>query len=235
MKSVHSMILWTATAFLLVCGFSSAAAQESTGGRGAPAAAANYPKDVDPQSQFRLPLLKRDDLDDYGKKVFDSLAAPNATVIRGPNSIRMYSPKVAEVMSAANRYLRSEETGLGDRLLEVAILVATREANAQTEWTGHEPAALKAGVEQQIVDIIKYRKPVTGLGEKETAIIRLGREMLGSLKVSSETFADAQRLFGNKTLVDLVTLMANYSATGAMLRAFDMQLAPNQKPLLPIP
>ena len=90
-------------------------------------------------------------------------------------------------------------------------------------------------MEQQIVDIIKYRKPVTGLGEKETAIIHLGREMLGSLKVSSETFADAQRLFGNKTLVDLVTLMANYSATGAMLRAFDMQLAPNQKPLLPIP
>ena len=234
MIALHSTVLCVTMTLLLMHGFQSASAQESSGAKSSAPAAVKYPQDVDTQSRFRLPLRKREDLDDDGKKVYDFLAGPNAGIVRGPNAIRLYSPKVAEHMYIVNQYLRNE-TGLGGRLTELAILVATREANAQTEWTGHEPAALRAGLEQQIIDIIKYRKPIAGMGEKEAVIIRLGREMLSSPKVSSETFADAQRLFGKKGLVELVILMANYSATGAMLRAFDMQLGSDQKPLLPIP
>jgi 4-carboxymuconolactone decarboxylase len=94
---------------------------------------------------------------------------------------------------------------------------------------------LKAGVEPSVVDIIKFRKPITGLGEKETVIIKLGRELFGQKKVSSATFADALRLFGQHGIVDLVSLMAHYSATSALLNAFDMQLPEGQKPLLPQP
>ena len=74
-----------------------------------------------------------------------------------------------------------------------------------------------------------------GLGEKETIVIRLGREMLRDKKVTPETFAEGLRLFGKKGLVDLVSLTAHYSATAVLLNTFDVQLAPGTKPLLPLP
>jgi 4-carboxymuconolactone decarboxylase len=137
-------------------------------------------------------------------------------------------------MSDVNTYLRTG-TGLGDRLTEIAIMVTARAMDNQFEWTAHEIAGLKAGVEPAVIDLIKYREPVAGLGEKETIIIRFGRELFDRKKVSSATFAEALRLFGQRGLVDLTSLMGHYAATSAILTAFDMQLPEGQKPLLPLP
>jgi 4-carboxymuconolactone decarboxylase len=52
--------------------------------------------------------------------------------------------------------------------------------------------------------------------------------------VASTTFARSLRQFGGRALVDLVALMGNYAGTAALLTAFDMQLDPNQPPLLPL-
>jgi hypothetical protein len=41
--------------------------------------------------------------------------------------------------------------------------------------------------------------------------------------------------FGPERLINLVSLMGNYSGTAALLMTFDMQLSPGQKPLLPLP
>jgi 4-carboxymuconolactone decarboxylase len=202
-----------------------------------PAASAALPKDVYRDSWFRLPLPKREDMDDYGKQVFDMIVDPgrrSLVGLNGPAGIRMYDPRVAEMMNNANLYLR-RETGFGDRLTEIAILTTAREMDNQFEWSAHEPAGRRAGVEPAIIDVIRYRKPVAGLGEKETLIIGFGRELFGQKKVSSATFAEALRLFGSRGVVDLTSLMAFYSATSALLNAFDMQLPAGQKPQLPIP
>ena len=196
--------------------------------------AATLPKDIYPDSRNRLPLPKRDDMDDYGKKVFDELARINPGT--PPTPLRLYSPQLAKPLGEAHHYLKYG-TGLGDRITEIAVLVTAREMDNQYEWTQWEMHARMPGdpgfVEPAVIDIIKYRRPVTGLGEKETAIITLGREMFGQKKVSSATFANILRLFGRRGTVDLVELMALYSATAAELTAFDMQLQVGQKPLLP--
>jgi 4-carboxymuconolactone decarboxylase len=106
--------------------------------------------------------------------------------------------------------------------------------NNQFEWAAHEKAGRQAGVEPALIDIIKYRSPTTGLSEREAVIIRFGRELFGQKKVSSSTFAEALRLFGRRGIVDLTSLMAFYSATSALLTAFDMQLPEGQKPQLPV-
>jgi 4-carboxymuconolactone decarboxylase len=193
---------------------------------------APLPKDVYADSRNRLPLPKREDMDDYGKQVYDKLS-------KGPGftpPLRFYSPKLAESMSATHYYLKFG-TGLSDRLVEIAVLVTAREMANQYEWTQWESFGRKQGdprsVEPAIIDMIKYDKPVVGLGEKETAVIEYGRELFGQRKVSSETFAQVLRLFGRRGTVDLTELMAMYSATGVELDAFDQQLLVGQKPLLP--
>ncbi|MGH9785535.1 MAG: carboxymuconolactone decarboxylase family protein, partial [Terriglobia bacterium] len=133
-----------------------------------------------------------------------------------------------------NQYLRFG-AGIEPRLMELAILVVAREMDSQFEWVAHEPPALRAGLEQRIIDVVKFRLPAIGLGEKETAIIQLGREAFGRRKVEPETFARALNLFGRQGIVNLVSLMSHYAATAVLLTTFDQQLRPGQQPLLPLP
>ncbi len=194
------------------------------------------PKDVYPDSRFRLSLPKREEMDDYGKNVYDRLADPerkSLVGLQGPAGIRLASPRVAAILEDANVYLR-RETGFGDRLTEIAIMTTAREMENQFEWTAHEKAGLKAGVEASLIDVIKFKRPLTGVAEKEAVTVQFGRELFAQRKVSSETFAKALRLYGKRGLVDMVSLMSQYAATSALLTAFDMQLPEGQKPLLPL-
>ena len=193
------------------------------------------PADVYPESRFRLPLPKREELDEAGKRVYDATmsgARQTLAGLQGPTGIRMYSGKLSEAMSAVNNYVR-RETGLDPKLTEVAILTTARQMESQFEWTQHEIEARRIGVSPTAIDIIKFNKPVVGIGEKETIIIEFGREMMGKKKVSSATFARALQAFGRKGLVDLTALMGHYASTSLLLTAFDMQLPLDQDLLLP--
>lgn len=204
---------------------------------GGPSTVSSFPSDIDPESRNRLPIARREDLNDLGRTLFDKVVDDVKTGrslagFQGPNGIVVHSPQIAETDLRKNDYLRFESP-LGRRHYEVAILVVARELNHQFEWTAHEPAALKAGVEPALIDIIKYKRPLTGVQPKDAALIRLGREVIGRRAVQSSTLAEALRLFGRKDLVDAVSIMAHYAGIAVLLDAFNQQLAPGQKPLLP--
>jgi 4-carboxymuconolactone decarboxylase len=194
------------------------------------------PSDIDPRSGFRLSLPNRDDLDEAGKKAYDRGTTPGATImgLQGPAGIQLFSPKTAPHMVAINRYLRFE-AGFTPRIREIAILATAREMDSQFEWAAHEPEALKEGVPQSVIDIIKHRRGTEGLDETDALVIELGRQLWREHKVKSETFARLKALFGSQKLIELVMLMGNYAGTAALLAAVDMQLHQGQKPLLPIP
>src|ERR1700687_1299625 len=62
------------------------------------------PSDIDPQSGFRLPLPKREDLDEAGKRAYDRAATPGKSIVglRGPGGIALYSSKTVELRGAFN-------------------------------------------------------------------------------------------------------------------------------------
>jgi 4-carboxymuconolactone decarboxylase len=193
------------------------------------------PSDIDPQSGFRLPLPKREDLDEVGRRAYDRAATPGKSLVglRGPGGITLYSTKTVESRAQFGNHLRFDVFPANIR--EVAILAVAREMDSQFEWAAHEPEALKEKVPADVVDVIKHRKSTAGLDETYAAIIELGRQTFGDHKVTSECFARVKKLFPPQKLVELVMLMGNYAATAALLTAFDMQLPEGQKPLLPVP
>jgi 4-carboxymuconolactone decarboxylase len=194
------------------------------------------PSDIDPRSGFRLALPNREDLDEAGKKAYDRGVTPGATIagLQGPAGIQLFSPKAAAHLTALNRYLRFE-AGFTPRIREIAILATAREMDSQFEWVAHEPEAIKEGVPQNVIDVIKHRRSTEGLEEADATVIELGRQLWRDHKVKSETFAKLKTLFGPNKLVELVMLMGNYAGTAALLAAVDMQLHAGKKPLLPIP
>jgi 4-carboxymuconolactone decarboxylase len=196
----------------------------------------SLPKDVFPESGNRLPQIKREELDDAGKKAFDATTSnPNTLAgVRGPLGIRLRSSGLTRNRGRETAYLRYDST-IGRRHVELVILVTARAFDAQFEWTYHELEGREEGLEQQVIDVVKYNKPLTGLAEKDAAIIQLSRETFGKTPVSSETFARALKAFGQETLVEIVALMGQSAATAVLLHTFDQHLPPGQEELLPIP
>ena len=179
------------------------------------------PDDIHPDSRSRLPLIQRPTPASASPPaLYSRPLAPEGT---GPAHIRRHGAG-----------LKSLEASAGRRLMELAVLVTAREHDAQYEWTMTEPAALKDGLEPAIIDVVRLRKPVTALAEKDAALIELGREVFRKHMVSAQTYARALKAFGEQDLVDVIDLMAQRTADEVLLIAFDQQLFPDQKPLLPI-
>jgi 4-carboxymuconolactone decarboxylase len=174
------------------------------------------PKDIDPGSRSRLPLIKTPQPPPNPKR---PTLAPWGT---GPNQLSFHAGKPGEL-----------EANIGRRLIELTTLVTAREVNRQYLWTIHELEAAKAGLEPQIIDVVRNRQPLAGIGEKETSIIQLGREVFGKHFVASDTYAQAVKLFGEKNVVDLAGLMGEQAGNALILTAVDQHLPPELKPLLP--
>ncbi len=195
----------------------------------------NLPSDVDEESGFRLPLPDPEGLDAAARKIYDRFNDPDSGTyvgLRGPGGIRLHSPQNALCVQALNNYIR-HQAGISKHVRELSVLVTAREHDSQFEWTAHEGEALKAGVSQATIDVVKYRRDTAGIPEADALIIRLGRQIFGDRRVTQDTFAEAMAAFGARGLVDLVSLMGNYAATAALLTAFDMQLHDGWDPLLP--
>jgi 4-carboxymuconolactone decarboxylase len=193
------------------------------------------PADIDPQSRSRLPMVRREDLDEQGRRAYDAVVDPKSRLraqLVGPAGIWLSVPELSPHIREVNWFLRNRSP-ISEGLAELAILVATREMSGQTEWTAHEPAALN-GIERSTIDAVKYRRPLVGVPDREAVIIQMGREIFQNHHLSSETYARALKLFGQKALVHIVMLMANYTMTTVITQAFDQQLRPDVVPLLPV-
>ena len=174
------------------------------------------PPDIHPDSRSRLPQKEGQRPPTPGRTL-----APYGT---GPGQIQLHS--------GGGEFL---EENLGRRLMELAALATARELNQQVVWTLHELRALEQGLEPEIINVVRHRRPLTGLGEREAAVIQIGREMIGLHRVSPETYANAVRLFGEQDALDLAYLMEEYAITCGILTIFNQQLPAGQEPLLPIP
>ena len=191
------------------------------------AAQAPMPSDLNPVTLSRLPPVTAEDLDEEGRRLL--AARPESKPGPGPTHITNYSPRERSLGVPTG-----EGSPVGARFFQLAVLIVAREINQQYEWTAHEPAGLRQGLEQSVIDVVKHRRSVAGLSEKDAAFISFGRTLLREHRVSSAQWADMVRLFGRQQTVQLMTIMGDYLRVGIMLNAVDQQLPPGRQPLLPV-
>jgi 4-carboxymuconolactone decarboxylase len=196
-----------------------------------------FPDDVYEESWCRLPLVKREDLPPGAQEIFDDHSDPNGgsyAGMRGPGGVRLHSPRLAELNRGAAHYLR-HETGLSPRIREVAILTTARAHDSRFEWQQHERVAKRVGVPDETIEVIKHRKPVDGLDETDALVISIGRQLWQEHRLDSDLYARAIKVFGPQQFIDLISNMGVYAATAILLASVDIQLPPDEEPLLPVP
>ena len=200
-----------------------------------------WPADINPETGSRVGIPRREDLDAEGQAVFDAtLASANAPYrggipgggLTGPAGIQLHSPLYRKNFQSMNDYLRFG-SGISPRIREIAILSTARETDHQYEWCGHEPMALRVGVEPELINIIRYRQSLDTVNDGDAIIIALVREVIGGKRVTPETYARASALLGTQMLVNLCGLVGHYMSVGVLLRVFDRQLKDGWTPSLP--
>ena len=201
----------------------------------------DIPSDIFEDSWARLPLLRRETLDTDGQRAYDVIVHPEsryASGLRGPIGMWVYSPQMAEDLFPASTYLRFG-TEKDQRLTELVILATAREVRSQYEWTSHEPAGERAGLEPEIIDLVRRRADldnlgeIAGFGDRERTIVAFVREVVTEEKVTSATFSRALELFGQRGVMDLAGLVGYYGFVNTTLKTFDVQLEPGRERLLP--
>ena len=190
------------------------------------------PSDIDPVSFSRLAPISHDDLDEEGKRVYDMVVGDGPPPTTGPVNFSLYSPRLAEGYHIINSYLRYNGV-LSPRHTEVAILVAAWEIEQQYEYSAHEPAALRYGAPQAVIDTIKYDREPEGLSPEETLIINFGRQIFREHRLDSALYAEAVEYFGEQGVVELATVMGDYVMAGLVLHAIDQHLPPDRPALMP--
>jgi 4-carboxymuconolactone decarboxylase len=191
------------------------------------------PPDINSVTLSRLPPVARDDLDADSQRLLD--ARQNVTPGPGPGHILSYSPRLAEGLGPLGRYLgvpRGETFPLGARYFQLVVLITAREIDQQYEWSAHEPMGRQAGLDQSVIDVIKYDRDVTGLAEKDATVIRFFRALLRDHKASSELWRRMVEGFGRQRTIEMMALMGDYFMVGMMMNAVDQHLPPERQPLL---
>ncbi|MDE1462078.1 carboxymuconolactone decarboxylase family protein [Spartinivicinus poritis] len=171
-------------------------------------------------------------LSDKQKAVYDYVYQSRKKVV-GVFSFLLNSPPLTKPIADLGAYLRFDSILPAD-LKELVILVTLSENYCQFEWSAHEALALTAGISQDTIDIIKYKRPFTDLVLKEQIIINYGHQLINNKRVDDTVFASLKQQFSNTEITEITTLIGYYSMVACLLNAFELGPQPG-KPALPEP
>jgi 4-carboxymuconolactone decarboxylase len=186
----------------------------------------SLPRDIHPTTLSRLPPVTAGDLDEDAQRLL--AARTNYTPAPGPTHVTVYSPRDLDLGIPSG-----EKSPVGPRYFQLAVLITAREIDQQYEWSSHEPAGRRQGLEQAVIDVVKYNRDVAGLSDKDATLITFGRALFREHRVSSELWAKMVSHFGRQRTVQIMMIMGDYFRVGFMLNAVDQHLPPTREALLP--
>jgi 4-carboxymuconolactone decarboxylase len=166
------------------------------------------------------------------KRVHDQIVAGKRGRFGGPFQLLIRAPEICELASQLGEHLRWG-TSLPDRLSELAIIATARFWRAQYEWHAHAPLAAKAGVPAAAIEAIRKGGEPQFAAPDEALLWRLCSEIFRSRRLSDESFADAVAAFGERGLVEIVSIVGYYTLIGNTLNVFQVALPAGASPPFP--
>jgi 4-carboxymuconolactone decarboxylase len=146
--------------------------------------------------------------------------------VRGPFSILLHSPKLAERVLPLVTFFRDDSI-VAAKLRSVAILTAVRERQAAYVWAAQVAAARRNGVGEEVIDLLRAKGDPGPLPEVERAIVIYTRQLMRGNRVDQAAFDALEKRFGAQWLVEL-TAAANYFALlSGIVNAFEVAAPPD--------
>src|SRR5712691_12735729 len=107
--------------------------------------------------------------------------------VRGPFSMLLHSPKLAEQMMGLGNFYR-DQTIVAPKDRSLAILVGVRERQGAYVWAAQVNAARRAGVREAAIDLIRAKGDAAGLPVEEREIVTYAEQLLRKTRVDPAVF-----------------------------------------------
>jgi len=150
----------------------------------------------------------------------------------GPFNVWLRSPGIGNLVQQLGEEIRFRSS-LAGKLNELAILVTSRHWTSQYEWYAHHKLALEGGLDPKIAEAIAQGRRPTGMDADESLVYEFSRELHETQGVSDATYARAVARFGERGVVDLITVNGFYGLVSMCLNVDGTPLPPGTP--LPLP
>jgi len=150
----------------------------------------------------------------------------------GPFNVWLRSPGIGNLVQQLGEEIRFRSS-LSGKLNELAILVTARNWTSQYEWVAHHKLALEGGLDPKIAEAIAQGRHPEGMDADETLVYEFSTELQASQGVSDAMYARAVARFGERGVVDLISVNGFYVLVSMCLNV-DRTPVPPGTPL-PLP
>ncbi len=150
----------------------------------------------------------------------------------GPFNVWLRSPGIGGLIQQLGEEIRFRSS-LSGKLNELAILVTARNWTPQYEWVAHHKLALEGGLDPKIADAIAAGRRPEGMDPDETLVYEFSQELQDTKEISDDTYARAVARFGERGVVDLISVNGFYVLVSMCLNV-DRTPVPPGTPL-PLP
>jgi 4-carboxymuconolactone decarboxylase len=148
------------------------------------------------------------------------------TQIRGPFSMLLHSPKLADRMLGLGNFYRDESiVAAKDRSL--AILVAAREREGAYVWSAQVAAARRAGVREEAIDVIRAKGDPAKLPAEERDIVTYAQQLIRKNRVDQAAFDVLAKRYSAQWLVELTVAANYYGILCGVVNAFEVPAPPD--------
>ena len=149
-------------------------------------------------------------------------AAQASAPPRSALEIAAPSPATAAALQRIEQYLWNESR-LDARSKALLPLVTAREMSLPFEWSVREDAALAAGLEPAVIDVVRRNGALTKLARDDAQLVDFGRQLYRERHVDSGKFAALVARFGKQGAFDAIMLAAYPAMAGLLQRAVDLE------------
>ena len=151
--------------------------------------------------------------------------------IRGPFSMLLHSPKLAEKMLQLVKFNRDESI-VEPQLRSIAILASVREREAAYVWAAQVGAARRAELAESTIDLLRSKGDPARLSEDERNIVTYVRQLVRTNRVDQPVFDALKNRHGVQWLVELTTVANYFGLLSGVVNAFEVA-APRDGDKLP--
>jgi 4-carboxymuconolactone decarboxylase len=187
----------------------------------------------------RLPPLRRDQLDERGQSVWDTItdtrgarAVTQDGGLAGPFNAMVHAPAVGARVVDLGTVLRVG-TSIDRRLIELAIITVGAHWRAEYEWWAHARWAREYGVAQDTIDAVGRGQVPPFDRDDERIVHSLASQLVASGRIDRSTYDESRELLGDQGLVELLSLCGYYSLVSFVLNGFEVPLPPGVPPHWP--
>jgi 4-carboxymuconolactone decarboxylase len=187
----------------------------------------------------RLSPLRRDELDERGQAIWDTVTATRGAhavtaegSLGGPFNAMVHAPDVGARVVELGTVLRFG-TSIERRLVELAIITVGAHWRAEYEWWAHARMAREHGVGEDTIDAVGRGQVPPFDRDDERIVHSVASQLVATGRIDRPTYDESRQLLGDQGLVELVSLCGHYCLVSFVLNAFEVPLPPGVAPHWP--